>query len=76
MAGIGFELRKILSRDSYTATLHAYVYAGLISSGPWVLSILSVMLVGVISLGLVIPEVLIRQFLNWVGRRYIARSRQ
>ena len=63
MAGIGFELRKILSRDSYTATLHAYVYAGLISSGPWVLSILSVMLVGVISLGLVIPEVLIRQFL-------------
>ncbi|WP_047286469.1 MULTISPECIES: exopolysaccharide Pel transporter PelG [Pseudomonas] len=63
MAGIGFELRKILSRDSYTATLHAYVYAGLISSGPWVLSILSVMLVGVISLGLVVPEVLIRQFL-------------
>ncbi len=63
MAGIGFELRKILSRDSYTATLHAYVYAGLISSGPWVLSILSVMLVGVISIGLVLPEVLIRQFL-------------
>lgn len=63
MAGIGFELRKILSRDSYTATLHAYVYAGLISSGPWVLSILSVMLVGVISLGLIVPEVLIRQFL-------------
>ncbi|WP_248746514.1 exopolysaccharide Pel transporter PelG [Pseudomonas sp. MWU12-2037] len=63
MAGIGFELRKILSRDSYTATLHAYVYAGLISSGPWVLSILSVMLVGVISLGLVVPDVLIRQFL-------------
>ncbi|NBF02148.1 exopolysaccharide Pel transporter PelG [Pseudomonas sp. Fl5BN2] len=63
MAGIGFELRKILSRDSYTATLHAYVYAGLISSGPWVLSILSVMLVGIISLGLVVPELLIRQFL-------------
>ncbi|HKS11929.1 MAG TPA: exopolysaccharide Pel transporter PelG [Pseudomonas sp.] len=62
MAGIGFELRKILSRDSYTATLHAYVYAGLISSGPWVLSILSVMLVGVISLALVMPEMLIRQF--------------
>ena len=51
MAGIGFELRKILSRDSYTATLHAYVYAGLISSGPWVLSIISVMLVGIISIG-------------------------
>lgn len=63
MAGIGFELRKILSRDSYTATLHAYVYAGLISSGPWVLSIISVMLVGVLSLGLAMPEMIVRQFL-------------
>ena len=63
MAGIGFELRKILSRDTYTATLHAYVYAGLISSGPWVLSIVSVMLVGVLSLGLLMPEMLVRQFL-------------
>jgi len=63
MAGIGFELRKILSRDSYTATLHAYVYAGLISSGPWVLSIISVMLVGIISLGLLLPNVLVGQFL-------------
>lgn len=63
MAGIGFELRKILSRDSYTATLHAYVYAGLISSGPWVLSIISVMLVGIISLGLMLPDLLVGQFL-------------
>ncbi|MCU1729650.1 exopolysaccharide Pel transporter PelG [Pseudomonas sp. 7P_10.2_Bac1] len=63
MAGIGFELRKILSRDSYTATLHAYVYAGLISSGPWVLSIVSVMLVGILSLSLLMPEMLVRQFL-------------
>ena len=63
MAGIGFELRKILSRDSYTATLRAYVYAGLISSGPWVLSIISVMLIGVVSIGVVIPEIGVRQFL-------------
>ncbi|QLC72832.1 exopolysaccharide Pel transporter PelG [Pseudomonas sp. LPB0260] len=63
MAGIGFELRKILARDSYSATLRAYVYAGLISSGPWVLSIISVMLIGVLSLGVVVPEILIRQFL-------------
>lgn len=63
MAGIGFELRKILSRDSYTATLHAYVYAGLISSGPWVLSIISVMLVGIISLSRVVPNTLVAQFL-------------
>jgi len=63
MAGIGFELRKILSRDSYTATLRAYLYAGLISSGPWVLSIISVMLVGVISVGMLLPNALVGQFL-------------
>lgn len=63
MAGIGFELRKILSRDSYSATLRAYVYAGLISSGPWVLSIISVMLIGFLSIGIVLPSSLVRQFL-------------
>lgn len=63
MAGIGFELRRILSRDSYTATLQAYIYAGLISSGPWVLSILSVLLIGMLSIGVIAPEVLIVQFL-------------
>ena len=63
MAGIGFELRRILARDSYSATLRAYVYAGLISSGPWVLSIISVMLIGFLSLGIVLPSALVRQFL-------------
>jgi len=62
MAGIGFELRKILRRDSYTALLQAYAYAGLISSGPWVLSILGVLLIGVLALGHVAPEKLITQF--------------
>ncbi len=50
MAGIGFELRKILERNNYTSTLQAYFYAGIISSGPWVLSIVSMLLVGIISL--------------------------
>lgn len=63
MAGIGFELRRILRKDSYISTLRAYIYAGLISSGPWVLSILSVMLIGLFSIGVVVPEVLVRHFL-------------
>ncbi len=50
MAGIGFAIRRLLERNTYTATLQAYAYAGLISSGPWVLSIISVLLVGIISL--------------------------
>lgn len=63
MAGIGFELRKILAKDSYSSTLRAYVYAGLLSAGPWVLSIISVMLIGIMSIGVVFPELLVRQFL-------------
>jgi uncharacterized membrane protein len=63
MAGIGFELRRILARDTYTSTLQAYLYAGVISSGPWVLSIVSVMLVGVLSTTALVPELMVRQFL-------------
>ena len=51
MAGIGFELRRLLRRDSYLGLLEAYGYAGLISSGPWVLSIIGVLLIGLMSLG-------------------------
>ncbi len=41
MAGIGFELRRILRRESFVNLLGAYGLAGIISSGgPWVLSVL------------------------------------
>ncbi len=63
MAGIGFELRKLLRHDSYSGLIQAYGYAGIISSGPWILSILGVMLVGVFSIGIVTPETLVIQFL-------------
>ena len=62
MAGIGFELRKLLKRDSYIGLVQAYAYAGLISSGPWVLSILGLVAIGIISLNVVVPDVLITQF--------------
>jgi len=62
VAGIGFELRDMLERQSYGAILRAYGYAGLVGSGPWVLSILTVMFVGVLGLGKV-SESAIRAFL-------------
>lgn len=62
MAGIGFELRKLLKKQTYSGLLQAYAFAGLISSGPWVLSIIGIMLIGVLSLGLVIPKEAISQF--------------
>ena len=69
MAGIGFELRKYLSEDSFSGTLKAYGFAGLISAGPWVLSILGVMLIGIVAVSQQVGGVEIRRFttsVTWV----------
>jgi uncharacterized membrane protein len=62
MAGIGFEIRKLLRKESYTGLLQAYAYAGIISSGPWVLSIIGILVIGLMSATVVVPNVLITQF--------------
>jgi uncharacterized membrane protein len=62
MAGIGFELRRLLQRDSLLALVRAYAYAGLISSGPWVLSIIGMLLIGFLSFSVVEPDLLVTQF--------------
>jgi len=46
MAGIGFSLRKFMKRGSYFGLLQAYGFAGIISSGPWVLSIVGILIIG------------------------------
>ena len=48
MAGIGFELRKLLRTNSLLGMLRAYGFAGAISSGPWLLSISSVLAIGIL----------------------------
>jgi len=40
MAGIGFELRKMMSSRSFLGEIGALFYAAVISSGPWLTSIL------------------------------------
>jgi len=62
MAGIGFEIKKILRRESYLSIFTAYTYAGIIGSGPWILSILGVLIIGLMSVTLNVPHVLITQF--------------
>lgn len=62
MAGIGFELRKLLKKDSLVGLLQAYAYAGIIGSGPWVLSILGILLIGFLSSAVVVPAILVTQF--------------
>ena len=63
MAGIGFELRKFLKDESWGGLAKTYVYAGVISSGPWVLSILGIMLVGMISVSRINSPILVMEFL-------------
>jgi len=62
MAGIGFELRKILKRDSLLSLMQAYSYAALISSGPWIMSIVGILAIGVLSHTVVKPDTVIVQF--------------
>ena len=49
MAGIGFKLRELIKTDTLSGLLQAYSIAGIISSGPWVLSIVGILLIGIIS---------------------------
>lgn len=46
MAGIGFELRRLLGRDTYSGMAQAYGYGGVVSAGPWLISILVVLALG------------------------------
>ena len=41
MAGIGFELRNISRSGSLESIFRSYAFSGIISSGPWIISILS-----------------------------------
>jgi uncharacterized membrane protein len=50
MAGIGFELRKILREDRLLSLAKVYGYSAILSSGPWVISIIAIILVGFINL--------------------------
>jgi len=62
MAGIGFELRKLLRKDTLVGLLQAYTFAGIIGSGPWVLSILGILIIGLLSSTIVVPSFLVTQF--------------
>ena len=48
MAGIGFRLKKLLDKDSYTSSLLAHICSAFISSGPWIISILVIVVMEII----------------------------
>lgn len=56
MAGIGFELRKAVHEAPYLHTIKGYLFAAVISSGPWLLSVLALSLLGMVSLAFLPQE--------------------
>ena len=50
MAGIGFELRRALKGDRLLSIAKVYSYSALLSSGPWVISIIAILIVGFINI--------------------------
>ncbi len=46
MAGIGFEIRKILKKKTLFSLMESYSYAGIVSSGPWLISMVSIFISG------------------------------
>ena len=48
MAGVGFELNKLLAKQGYTGLMQAYGYAALIGSGPWLVSVISLGMLGAV----------------------------
>ncbi len=49
MAGIGFQLQKLIEDESFLKKAKAYIFASIITSGPWILSIICLGLIGFLS---------------------------
>lgn len=49
MAGIGFALRKLMEPGTYTAYVRAYAYAAIVGTGPWLLSVVCLAVLGAVA---------------------------
>jgi len=50
VAGIGFELRQMLKKERLLSLAKVYGYSAILSSGPWVISMVAILIVGFINL--------------------------
>jgi polysaccharide biosynthesis protein PelG len=48
MAGIGFKIQKLLAEDTYWGVVKGYFYSAVISSGPWLISIICIGTLGML----------------------------
>jgi len=66
MAGIGFQLRRNLQSDSYVGLLRAYAVAAIVGSGPWLISMGSLLCIGLYSQHVGRGTEVVTQFLGTV----------
>ncbi|MBF0287017.1 MAG: exopolysaccharide Pel transporter PelG [SAR324 cluster bacterium] len=63
MAGIAFNLKKLIKSDSIQSTLSAYFYTALVTSGPWLFSVISLSLI-TLQGKVFTSEVIVSQFMG------------
>lgn len=56
MAGIGFVLRRLAARDDLAGIFQGYLYSAIISSGPWLFTILTIAALVAIGSNFLYPE--------------------
>lgn len=49
MAGIGFELRRLTQRDDLMGAVQGYVHSALVSSGPWLFTVIAIAAINIFS---------------------------
>lgn len=62
MAGIGFELRRLLQKDTLGAKMQAFAFSAIIGSGPWILSIAAILAIGLLNTNRESPSVMVGEF--------------
>jgi uncharacterized membrane protein len=62
MAGIGFELRRLLQKDTLGGKLQAFAFSAIIGSGPWILSIMAILAIGLLNASPQAPALMVSAF--------------
>ena len=62
MAGIGFELRRLLEKEALSAKIQAFAFSAIIGSGPWILSIIAILAIGMLNTNQSSPSATMGEF--------------
>ncbi|OMH41206.1 exopolysaccharide Pel transporter PelG [Desulfurobacterium indicum] len=62
MAGIAFELKKILKENKLTSLFFAFTYSTSLSAGPWIISIISIIIAGMVAERTTASHEMVRQY--------------